>query len=454
MLILADRVKQTSLSEGTGAVIFNGTFSSFKPFSTIGNGNTTYYTIENGPNFEVGVGTYSSSNNSLSRDRILDSSNSGQKINLVGLSIVFCTYPADYATLLDESGYIHSQSPHYSGIKFPDGTTQVTAIDGSGLSTKLAYWSDPNSLTYSNNLTWSNNGLLVNGSGSFVSLLVGNNLSVSGTITGSGYISNSYISNSTLNDNVFYRNSDGCFFHAYVDNLYDNMVALHSTNEQEPTWKLGLKPYSTSFVAAPTAGYISGKNGSIGIYSTDQNGVLINFTNGFWIRHRNIDIFNSDKNNGTSIYNSTAAKDALRVVGAAAQSSNLQTWETFTSSIVASINATGELYCQGVRFADNSVQIRAYSESFRNINSNAFSVLLSSDDVILVDCSTTNIILYLPSAINLGGKKIIIKRKTGTFSLTILTQFSQTIDGQSSFSITHNYQSIKFVSDNSNWFII
>jgi len=367
------------------------------------------------------------------------------------LSIVFCTYPADYATLLDESGYIHSQSPYYSGIKFPDGTTQATAIDGSGLSNKLAYWSDPNSLTYNNNLTWSNNGLLVNGSGSFTSLFVSNNLSVSGTITGSGYINNSYISNSTFNNNIFYRNSDGCFFHAYVDNLYDNMVALHSTNEQEPTWKLGIKPYSSSFTAAPTVGYISGKNGSVGIYSTDQNGLILNFTNGFWVKHRNIDILNADRNNGVAIYNSIAAKDALRVIGAAAQSANLQTWETYTSSIVASMSIAGQLTCQSVKFPNNT-QTKAYIETFRNVNSN--TLISSSDDVILADCSVSNTTLTLPSAINIGGKKIAIKRKTGGFNLILSTQLSQTIDGQNSLSINTNYQFITVVSDNANWFII
>jgi hypothetical protein len=355
---------------------------------------------------------------------------------------------------LDEQGYISPSEVFYSGIKFPDGTTQATALSGSGNSSKIAYWDTSNNLTYSNNLGWSNNTLGVVGSGSFSSnVSIDGNLTVTSGINASGgTLTNSSINSSTFIDNVFYRNSEGCFFHAYVDNLYDNIVALHSTNEQEPTWKLGIKPYSTSFVAAPTVGYISGKNGSIGIYSTDQNGVLINFTNGFWIRHRNIDIFNSDKNNGTSIYNSTAAKDALRIVGAAAQSANLQTWETFTSSIVASINATGQLYCQSIKFPDNSVQSRAYSESFRNISSSAS--ILSSDDVLLVDCSTSNVTLTLPSAINLGGKRFIVKRKTGNFNLIISTQLSQTVDGQSSFSVQHNYQSVNIVSDNSNWFII
>lgn len=454
MFKLSDRIKQTSLTQGTGALTFSEAFGSFQPFSVIGDGNSTYYTIENENNFEVGIGTYSAANNSLSRDIVLRSSNNDQKISLVGLSIVFCTYPADRAAFLNEQGQISAQELFYSGIKFPDGTVQTSALAGSGSINKIAYWGSNNNLTYSDNLTWSNNSLNINGSGYFSSnVIIAGNLSVSGTAQLSNIsLSNSTITSSTFIDNVFYRNSAGCFFHAYVDNLYDNMVALHSTNEQEPTWKLGIKPYSASFTAAPTLGYISGKNGNAGIYATDQNGLIINFTNGFWVKHRNIDIFNADKNNGIAVYNATASKDALRVIGAAAQSSNLQTWETFTSNIVASINATGQLYCQSVKFADNSIQTRAYVENYRNINSSAN--LLVSDDVVLVDCSIGNINLTLPSALNISGKRIIIKRKTGTFNLTILTQPGQTIDGQAVFQINHNYQSIKVVSDNTNWFII
>jgi hypothetical protein len=454
MLKLADRVKQTSLTEGTGSITFNGTFGSFQLFSVIGNGNTTYYTIENGSNFEVGIGTYTSASNSLSRDLVLESSNNNQKINLVGLSIVFCTYPADHSVFLNEKGYISGQMPFYSGIVFPDNSIQSTALYGSGSANKIAYWSNNNSLTYSNNLSWSNNYLYVNGSGNFTSnLVVGGNLTVGGSTVSSGSaISNSTISSSTFFDNIFYRTSAGCFFHAYVDNAYDNMVALYSTNEQNPTWLLGLKTYSTSFISPPDVGYISGNNGAIGIYATDQNGAILNYTNGFWVKHRNLDIFNADKNNGVTVYNATSTKDALSVVGAAGQSANLQTWENYTSTILASIDATGQLYCQNVKFGDNSVQTRAYSENYRNISSSAN--ILSTDDVVFVDCSSGNINLTLPSAISLGGKKIHIKRKTGSFGLTILTSLSQTIDGSNSFSVFSNYQAITLVSDNSNWFII
>ena len=94
MLKLANRVKETTLSQGTGSVILGGGFGAFQTFSSaIGNANETFYTIENESKWEVGIGTYTSATNSLSRDTIISSSSSGSKINLNGLSIVFCTLP-------------------------------------------------------------------------------------------------------------------------------------------------------------------------------------------------------------------------------------------------------------------------------------------------------------------------------------------------------------------------
>lgn len=448
MFILADRVKQTSITQGTGTITLSDTFGGFQSFANgIGNGNTTYYTIENGSNYEVGIGTYN--NSTLSRDFILDSSNSKQKISLNGVSVVFCSYPAERSFFLTNNGYASGLYPHYSGIAFPDGSIQTqAAIAASGSDGQIAHWNN-GSVIGSNKLTWSSDTLTVSGNS-----LISGNLSVYGSATLSGsYISNSQVSSCSLIDNVFYRSNSGCFFHAYVDNAYDNMVALHSTNEASPSWKLGLKSYSTSFVGEPSAGYVKGNNGSAGIYATDQNYALINYTNGFWVNHRNLDIFNVSKLTGSYVYNQTPSVTAFTVQGAAAQAGNLQEWETYTSSVVASVSPSGQIYCQSIKFSgDNSVQTRAYSESYRNISSS--SSILITDDVVFIDTSGGNITLTMPTAVNNGGKKIIIKRKNGSNNLTVSTSSGQTIDGSSSITIPYNYQSVTLVSDNTNWYII
>ena len=65
-LVVSDRVKETSITSGTGSVTLAGAFGGFQSFSSaIGDGNKTYYTIENDTRWEVGIGTYTSSSNSL-----------------------------------------------------------------------------------------------------------------------------------------------------------------------------------------------------------------------------------------------------------------------------------------------------------------------------------------------------------------------------------------------------
>lgn len=97
-LVLANRVKDTTTTTGTGTVTLSGTApSGFQNFSVIGNGNTTYYTITGGTQWEVGIGTYTSSGTTLSRDTVLASS-TGSKLDLAaGTKDVFVTLPANSA---------------------------------------------------------------------------------------------------------------------------------------------------------------------------------------------------------------------------------------------------------------------------------------------------------------------------------------------------------------------
>lgn len=103
-LVVRDRVRETTTTTGTGTVTLAGAVTGFQSFSVIGNGNTTYYTITDGTNWEVGVGTYTSSGTTLSRDTVLESSNAGSLVNFpAGTKDVFVTYPAEEAVYQDGS---------------------------------------------------------------------------------------------------------------------------------------------------------------------------------------------------------------------------------------------------------------------------------------------------------------------------------------------------------------
>lgn len=101
-LVVKDRVKVTTTTTGTGTITLGAAASGFQDFSVIGNANETYYTIVGGSEWEVGIGTYTSSGTTLSRDTVLDSSNAGNKVNFsAGSKDVFVVYPAGRSVMTD-----------------------------------------------------------------------------------------------------------------------------------------------------------------------------------------------------------------------------------------------------------------------------------------------------------------------------------------------------------------
>ena len=108
-LILADRVKETSTTAGNGTFTLAGAAAGFQSFAVIGNGNTTYYCIAGqGTNeWEVGIGTYTSSGTTLARTTVLSNSSATEPTALVfaaGTKDVFVTYPSEKSVNLDASG--------------------------------------------------------------------------------------------------------------------------------------------------------------------------------------------------------------------------------------------------------------------------------------------------------------------------------------------------------------
>lgn len=109
-LVVRDRVKVITTTTGTGTLTLGSAVTGFQDFSVIGNGNTTYYTITDVATgaWEVGIGTYTSSGTTLSRDIVLSSSNAGSLVNFgAGDKDVFVTYPAG-RSVIGGMGYIEN----------------------------------------------------------------------------------------------------------------------------------------------------------------------------------------------------------------------------------------------------------------------------------------------------------------------------------------------------------
>jgi hypothetical protein len=67
--VVKDRVKETTTTTGTGTITLAGAADvASKPSQLLGMAILTYYTIAGGAEFEVGIGTYTLSGTTLSRD--------------------------------------------------------------------------------------------------------------------------------------------------------------------------------------------------------------------------------------------------------------------------------------------------------------------------------------------------------------------------------------------------
>lgn len=107
-LIIKDRVRETTTSVGTGDILLGGAVTGYQAFSAVLiNGDTTYYTIANSYQWEVGLGTYNSSSNTLTRTQVLASSNFGSLVNFdTGTKDIFIDYPASTAVYKTTNGRV------------------------------------------------------------------------------------------------------------------------------------------------------------------------------------------------------------------------------------------------------------------------------------------------------------------------------------------------------------
>jgi hypothetical protein len=133
-LILKDRISETTTTTGTGTLTLDGALLGFQPFSSIGDTNTTYYCITDTTAWEVGLGTYSSSGNTLARTTVLSNSNGNTSpITLAaGTKTVFSVYPAERAIVVNGSTI---QIPNSAVLPLANGGTgsSTAAFSGSNI---------------------------------------------------------------------------------------------------------------------------------------------------------------------------------------------------------------------------------------------------------------------------------------------------------------------------------
>jgi hypothetical protein len=106
-LVLYDRVQQTGTANTTVSFTLSATPAGYQSFAVVGNANTTYYAATDASgNWEVGIGTYSTTGPTLTRTTILSSSNAGSAVTFSGTVTVFVTYPSSKSVNLNATNAV------------------------------------------------------------------------------------------------------------------------------------------------------------------------------------------------------------------------------------------------------------------------------------------------------------------------------------------------------------
>ena len=265
-LVLADRVQETTTTTGTGTLTLSGAASGYQSFAAIGDGNTTYYTIVSGTDWEVGIGAYTASGTTLSRDTVLASSASGAKISVASGASVFSTYPASKA-VGTQTGYFDSD---FKGA-FVDGVA-VDYISGAG---RISVGGSDDIRFYNGGVAGSELGRAKsNGDWVFNGFIdVGNGTLVSGAtnpLIAASASANSYVQGYIHNDQNGTSSSADltCYPHNGLDTSGWVDLGITSLSYSDANYSITQGNEGYVFMSAPSGSSTSGNL----VYATDSTG--------------------------------------------------------------------------------------------------------------------------------------------------------------------------------------
>lgn len=149
--------------------------------------------------------------------------------------------------------------------------------------------------------------------------------------------------------------------------------------------------------------------------------------------------------NNLSVTTNATVGGTLRVTGSTTLGTTITGAITASSIDAASGNATfGNIYSNGI------VQMLGVNVKYRNIS--ATYTATTSDDY-FINITSGTFTLNLPTAATPFGQVYVIKN-SGTGTVTVDPNGTQTIDGATTFAINVQNQSITIIGDGSNWKIV
>lgn len=137
-------------------------------------------------------------------------------------------------------------------------------------------------------------------------------------------------------------------------------------------------------------------------------------------------------------------------------------WDAVGDLVVGTGNDASSIISKGNQYEILSVGattlewISPYLTS-ATVNAATKTTSIEEDILFVTYTPTGTVAITLASATAVSGKEIIIKDAGGnatTNNITISTEGIETIDGQATYAIVGNYDSVTLVSDGTNWLVI
>jgi len=104
---------------------------------------------------------------------------------------------------------------------------------------------------------------------------------------------------------------------------------------------------------------------------------------------------------------------------------------------------------------ETGIQGPAGTASRTTVTKSADATLTASEGLVLVDASGGVVIITLPDPTTVSGVDfMIIKNDSSTNTVTVSPNGSETIDGESSYLMTAQFEGATMISDGTNWYVI